>query len=152
MFVVIHIKKKKTFYVSQTKFGDLFFLSGSYSSSSSFLPLNLSGAFLEDGPKELNKTLGYDRPTYLVVHTCLSFYLGLANNIGGRGGGSKRGGLTLNPMGKILNSVVIGYNLKTVKDIDMKSSESYTECYRQYIHDVRYVPWGSTHPPGMGNC
>jgi hypothetical protein len=55
-------------------------------------------------------------------------------------------------MGKILNSIVIGYNLKTVKDIHMKSSESYTECYRQYINDVRYGPWGHPHPPGMGNC
>jgi hypothetical protein len=49
-------------------------------------------------------------------------------------------------MGNILNSNVIGYNLKTVKDIKMKSSESYTECYRQYIHDVRYGPWGQPHP------
>ena len=135
------------------------FLSGSYyyyySSSvfcllSSFLPLNLSGAFLEDGPKELNKTLGYDRPTYLVVHPCLSFYLGLANHI--FGGVKGVWGITLNPMGKILNSIVIGYNLKTVIDIHIRSSESYTECYRQYIHDVRYGPWGHSHPPGTGNC
>jgi hypothetical protein len=55
-------------------------------------------------------------------------------------------------MGKILNSIVIGYNLKTDKDIDMRSSESYTEYYRQYIHDVKYGPWGSTPPPRMRNC
>ena len=117
---------------------------------SSFLPLNLSGAFLEDGPKEFNKTLGYDRPTYLVVHPCLCFYSGLANHIfwGVKG----MWGLTLNPMGKILNSIVIGYNLKTLKDIDMRSSESFTECYRQYSHDVRCGPWDQPHPQGMGNC
>ena len=117
---------------------------------SSFLPLNLSGAFPKDGPKEFNKTLGYDRPTYLVVHPCLSFYSGLANHIfwGVKG----MWGLTLNPMGKILNSIVIGYNLKTLKDIDMRSSDSFTECYRQYSHDVRCGPWDQPHPQGMGNC
>jgi hypothetical protein len=55
-------------------------------------------------------------------------------------------------MGKILNSIVTGYNLKTVKEIDMRSSEPYTECYKQYIRDVRYGPWDHPHPPGMGYC
>jgi hypothetical protein len=95
----------------------------------------LSGAFLEDCPKELNKTLEYDRPTYLVVHLFYLFIWGWLNIFLGVKG---VWGLTLNPIGKKLNSIVIGYNFKTVKDIDMRSSESYTECYRQYIHDVRY--------------
>jgi hypothetical protein len=49
-------------------------------------------------------------------------------------------------MGKFLNSIVIGYNLNIVKDIDMRSSDSYTECYRQYIHDVTYGHWGHPTP------
>jgi hypothetical protein len=32
---------------------------------SSFLPLNLSSVFLKDGPKKLNNTVEYERPTYL---------------------------------------------------------------------------------------
>jgi hypothetical protein len=67
------------------------FLSGFRLLLSSFQPLNLSGAFLEDGPKELKKTPGYDRPTHVVVQPCLFFYLGLANHIfwgGQRGVGS----------------------------------------------------------------
>jgi hypothetical protein len=78
------------------------FLSDSYYHS--FLPLHLFIAFLEDSPKELNKTVGYDRFTYIVMHPCLSFYLGLANHV--LGGSKGCGGLTLNPMGKTLNSIV----------------------------------------------
>ena len=59
------------------------------------------------------------------------------------------GGLTLNPMEKILNAVLIGYNLKTVRDIDMRSSEACTERYRQYMPYIQYGPWGQPHPPGM---
>lgn len=39
------------------------------SDSSSFLTLNLFIAFLKDGQMEFYKTLGYDRPAYLVVHS-----------------------------------------------------------------------------------
>jgi hypothetical protein len=34
----------------------------------------------------------------------------------------------------------------TVKDTDMRSSETYTECYRQYVHYIKYGPLGQLHP------
>jgi hypothetical protein len=38
----------------------------------------------------------------------------------------------------------------TIKDTDMKSSETYTECYRQYMQYIRYGPWDQPHPPRNG--
>jgi hypothetical protein len=40
----------------------------------------------------------------------------------------------------------------TVKDTDMKSSETYTGCYRQYVQYIRYGPWGQPHFQQVGNC
>lgn len=53
------------------------------------------------------------------------------------GGGSYGDwGLTLNPMGEIIHSVIDGYNLVIVKDIDIGSSDSYTECYWQIVYGI----------------
>jgi hypothetical protein len=38
----------------------------------------------------------------------------------------------------------------TVKDTDMKYSETYFECYRQYMHYIKYGPWGQPHPQKLG--
>lgn len=43
-------------------------------SSSSFLTLNLFIAFFKDGQIEFYKTVGYDKPAYLVVHHGLIFF------------------------------------------------------------------------------
>lgn len=51
------------------------------SSFSSFLPLNLSIAFLRDGWTELYTTQGYDRPAYPVLNfEFIVFKLGLGNH------------------------------------------------------------------------
>jgi hypothetical protein len=39
-----------------------------------------------------------------------------------------------------------------VQYTDMKSSKTYTKCYRQYMQYIRYGPWGQLHPPETGNC
>jgi hypothetical protein len=43
-------------------------------------------------------------------------------------------------------------SLYNVKDTDMKSSETYTELYRQYMQYITYGPWGQPHPPEIQNC
>lgn len=54
-------------------------------------------------------------------------------------------------MEKIDDSIVNGYNLKTDKDNNIGFSESYIDCYRQYLGFIRSDPWGHSHPPGIGN-
>lgn len=39
-------------------------------------------------------------------------------------------------MGTILHFIVNSYILKTVKDIDMGSSDAYTECYGQNLYGI----------------
>ena len=54
-------------------------------------------------------------------------------------------------MGKIVQDIVNGYNLKTGTDIDMGSSVAYIEWYGQYIWSIRSGPGGHPHPQELEN-
>lgn len=126
--------------VSQTKFGDLFLYG-----SSSFLTLNLSAAFLKDGKMKLYKTLEYYWPAYLGCapwFNLFSFWVG--QTLFWRG--QRMWGLKSNLMGKIVDSIINGYNLKTDRDNYLRFSESYIDCYRQYMGFNRSCPWGPPTP------
>lgn len=51
-------------------------------------------------------------------------------------------GITKNPMGKTIDSVVNGYNLNTDRDNFIGFSESYIYCYRTYMGYIKSYPWG----------
>lgn len=51
--------------------------------------------------------------------------------------------------GKIIHYILNCYNLKTVENIDMMSSDAYIKCYRQYIWYIRYGPLDYLHPQDL---
>jgi hypothetical protein len=73
--------------------------------------------FLKDGQKKPHKTLGYDRN-----QTVFYFLFGLGQTYWE--GGRRGVGSNIESYGENSNFIVIDYNLKTVNDVDMRSSET----------------------------